>query len=269
MVLLSLLSRWFARPRPLRVPLGPSPWAFRNRSAASGGITYHFVETAPGDSELGGMTSLVDPRGATLLVLNFYCYLRLLADGSALLWRESGDQAQRRVVFDCFRLASLVPVPDPVSLAAVLHEKELGVAPLADSEHWELSPYLDAGVHPLAVPYDWSRFEETLVLADHADTTGQSKMARAILACDWCRRQVEVFPQDWFNTADYDFGYQWITRVARRSDGCIVGDGIRLGSFKLDQTNRQVKRWLESNPIDTISRPSGDTIAGRRRSRLR
>ena len=65
-------------------------------------------------------------------------------------------------------------------------------------------------------------------------------------------RQVEVFPQDWFNDGSYDFGYQWITRVNRRVDGSIAGDGIRLGTFELDATNRMIKRWLTSDPFYRI-----------------
>jgi hypothetical protein len=133
-----------------------------------------------------------------------------------------------------------------------MRERKLGVAPLPRSEHWELSPQLEAGVHPLSLPHDWSRFEETLALADHDDANGFHRMARAVFAFDWTKRQVEVFPQDWFNTGDYDFDYQWITRVARCADGRIIGDGIRLGSFELDNTNRRIRKWLAQDPFYMI-----------------
>jgi hypothetical protein len=74
-------------------------------------------------------------------------------------------------------------------------------------------------------------------------------MSRAIFAFDWLHHRVEVLPQDWFNQGNYDFGYQWIIRVARRTDGTIVGDGIRLGSFELDETNRRVKNWVTRDPF--------------------
>ena len=49
----------------------------------------------------------------------------------------------------------------------------------------------------------------------------------------------ELFPQDWFNSANLDYSYQWVTRVARdpRTDR-IHGDGIRISPFVLDDTLR-------------------------------
>jgi hypothetical protein len=231
---------------PLTGSIGPSPWAFRNRSFAVGGVTYRFRETTSG-GKLDGLTSLQDAEGMTLLILDVYCYARILDDGTVLLWREMGEKAARRIVFDSFPLSSLRQLSDPLATAAKMREEKLSVAPLPISQHWELSPYLEAGLHPVSIPYDWSRFGETLVLADHADVSDHNKMARAIFAFAWGRRQVEVFPQDWYNTGDYDFGYQWITRVDRRSDGSIVGSGVRLGNFELDETNRQVKNWLSQD----------------------
>lgn len=57
--------------------------------------------------------------------------------------------------------------------------------------------------------------------------------------------RVEVIPQDWFNQGDFDFGYQWVTRVVREpKTGSIVGEGMRMGVFQLDESGRQVSRWL-------------------------
>ncbi len=232
-------------PQVLRMAVGPSPWAFANRSIKVAGVSYRFREFAPGDKKLSGLISIQDSKGRVLLILDFYCYARILEDGTTLLWRESGN-----IIFDCFLLSSLQPIADPFATAVSMREKKLGWAPLPASQHWEISPHLQAGSQfPLGIPHDWSHFEETLVLANHADSNGFDRMARAILVFDWLKRQVEVFPQDWFNNGSYDFGYQWITRVARRSDGKIVGDGIRLGSFELDASNRQIEKWTAQNPF--------------------
>ena len=57
-----------------------------------------------------------------------------------------------------------------------------------------------------------------------------------------------LLPQKWFNEGNYDFGYQWITRVERnKKTGRIVGEGIRLGNFELDSTSTQIGRWLEQD----------------------
>ena len=54
--------------------------------------------------------------------------------------------------------------------------------------------------------------------------------------------RVSVFPQDWWNRADLDFGYQWVTRVARDPNtGKIVGEGIRIQPFVLDSSCRELE----------------------------
>jgi hypothetical protein len=55
-----------------------------------------------------------------------------------------------------------------------------------------------------------------------------------------------VPPQDWFNSGDFDFGYQWITKVVRDSNsGKIVGTGIRLKNFILDESGRQIEKEFD------------------------
>ena len=50
---------------------------------------------------------------------------------------------------------------------------------------------------------------------------------------------LQLYPQDWFNDAPIDFGYQWVTRVARDpKTGRIHGDGIRIDPFTLDMSMR-------------------------------
>jgi len=230
------------------LPLGPSPWGFINHTVRVHKKSYQFKQTAP-DSDLGGLISLQSSTDSTLLVLDFYCYARILEDGTTLLWRGT----ENKIAFDCFSLSSLQPLEDPLAIAQTVHEEKIGHSPLSVSQHWEFSTHLAAEKpHSLDLPYDWSQFNETLILADHSDSTRIEPRGRAIFAFDWSKRQVEVFRQDWFNHGNYDFGYQWITRIVRRPDGVIVGDGIRLGSFELDSSNCQIKRWLSEDPFYRI-----------------
>ena len=75
-------------------------------------------------------------------------------------------------------------------------------------------------------------------------------MCSAIFAFNFKTATVEVIPQDWFNNGQYDFGYQWITRVGRDSKTKrIFGEGIRLGFFRLDETGRNIEKWLRNDPF--------------------
>ena len=52
-----------------------------------------------------------------------------------------------------------------------------------------------------------------------------------------------LYPQDWFNAGGFDYGYEWVTRVARDPrTGKVHGDGIRIGPFVLDATLRHLER---------------------------
>jgi hypothetical protein len=235
----------------LHVAIGPSPWGLPSHFTV-GAETFRFVEAKTSDGALVGLTSLEDSKGNTILILDFHYYARILPDGATLLWRELGEKNATRIVFDCFSLLGLQPIRDPKRTADKIRRNKLGVSAVPGSQRWEISPQLDAGVHSLSIPYDWSRFEETLVLAHHRESDFFRKMASAIFAFNWVERRVDVFPQDWFNTGSYDFGYQWITRVARHRDGKIVGDGTRLGRFELDETNRSIKKWLTSEIFYSI-----------------
>jgi hypothetical protein len=235
-------------PHPLRLSIGPSPWAFVDRSIIVAGVEYRFDQFKQADGKTKGLTILQNSNNEVLLIFNFYNYLHILEDGTTLLWREDGN-----IKFDCFHLSSLQQITNPLETAINLRENKLGVSPIPTSQHWEISPRLDEGTRfPIDAPNDWARFEETLVLANYADANGYDKMARAIYVFDWHKQQVEVFPQHWFNNGNYDFGYQWITRVTRQSNGKIIGDGIRLGSFELDDTNCQIKKWISENPFHMI-----------------
>jgi hypothetical protein len=61
---------------------------------------------------------------------------------------------------------------------------------------------------------------------------------------------IDVIPQDWFSDGEFDFGYPWVTRIARDPEtGRLVGEGIRMGFFRLDASNRAVERWESNEPF--------------------
>jgi hypothetical protein len=92
-------------------------------------------------------------------------------------------------------------------------------------------------------PPEYIQFNEFCIVLDIPNLYKESNFnntAIAIINTEF--GNVQVFPQDWFNKSDYDFGYQWITRAIRNTnDGNIYGQGIRINEFILDETNRQLK----------------------------
>ena len=188
-----------------------------------------------------------DASENTILFLDYYSYLLGQDDGSVLYWHETGAKTAQIIEFIRFSLSNAKRIN--VSPDGLSSEQQATLYPgsVEAAVRWQFASTGAMGRQDIELPHDWSQFGETLVLAS-TGTYGLGP-SNAIFAFDWLSNRVEIFPQDWFNQGDYDFGYQWITRVARRSDGSIVGDGIRLGKFELDETFRQVKTWMEEDPF--------------------
>jgi hypothetical protein len=243
---------------------GPSPWYLSSPSAqvhARDG-TWTWIE----DPKLAGICHLFSPRDEAVLTVDFYCYVQQLPHERLLIWHEEGRQQSNispnpRVVFDLLTLTALVPVPDAESVAVNLRAKKNCVRFEGGcAARYEIVTSIEAGIHPITPPREFSELHEVLVLADFGPAELSSnhwdRMSRAIFAFNFQARQLEVMPQDWFNGGGYDYGYQWISRVYREPNrGRIFGEGVRLGRFRLDPSGRRVEEWLHD---DRFYRPADE-----------
>jgi len=238
--------------QPIRLSVGPSPWAWRDRSHVMGESRYRFRDLGE-EGDLSGVTTVLNEQDQVILLLDFNLYARFLDDGRVLLWWEDGDKDQKEIAFASFAFSSLKPIEDPVDSATRMRTEKAKIAGLDGIAIHRFHCFLGAGSHSVSAPTEWKDFEETLVLADHAPgSNGYDVMHRALFVFDWITSRVTVIPQDWFNNGKYDFGYQWVARIARTKSGRLIGEGIRLGTFELDDSGREVKRWLSQNPFHMI-----------------
>ena len=99
----------------------------------------------------------------------------------------------------------------------------------------EVPAALTAGSHSHFFPEVMREAGELLVLAvPELDQV-------ALYVINAAHGRIEVYPQDWFNQANLDYGYQWVTRIARDpTTGRIHGEGIRIDPFVLDATFRRL-----------------------------
>jgi hypothetical protein len=246
---------WFGRKRiPITAP-GPSPWylsaPWASLRTPQGTWLWGFYD----GPTLAGLSYLKTPAGAAVLILDFQYYVLSLPKDRILLWRESGrkreSNATPRITFQILHLSELRALPDPQSVADEMRKKKQTIVfeggnPIA----YEFLSNASEGTHAIDPPLPFLELPEVLVLADFGSEDGNhfDKMFRAIFAFDFKARQVSVIPQRWFNEGSYDFGYQWITRVQREEKtGQIVGEGIRLGNFRLDRSATQVQEWLHKD----------------------
>ena len=102
----------------------------------------------------------------------------------------------------------------------------------------EISTAYEPGKHVLSLPSVFDRVPEFFVVAENPT------LPKAVAAPSFCiyavnpaAREIEVFPQDWFNDGTLDYGYQWITCATRDpATRRLLVSGIRIGKFVLDET---------------------------------
>lgn len=206
---------------------GPSPWYLRSERAPR----------IPGFrwKDEGASTQLVGSDGPVLEV-GFYVWIQAIDESMLLAWHQAGRWDD----------------PGPVHLT-LLEPRRLprliGKLPEASTEgtrglHFEGPP---AAAMEMAIrneddirfPAPLRQFSELLILCNGSTVRGEGGLQLLVARPD--RGSCRVYPQDWFNDGDFDLGYEWVTRVTRDpATGRVHGEGIRIHSFVLDDTLRNV-----------------------------
>lgn len=207
---------------------GPSPWYIRGRSFRAGNRRFVWTDAGAGEEEaVAGAMELRDAAQCVVMVVPMYAYLHPLSGGRLLVWQPGPNRggASGHMAFAVIDVEKLTA---PVSLLDVFRIP----VDLAD------------GVHHIEVP-DWLRVDHELLIL----VTRDAPRARTVWRIAPMGKELEVIPQDWFNDGDFDFGYEWITRIGRDSKNRLVGDGIRIGPFRLDESGRNLDCWLDETAV--------------------
>ena len=251
-----------------RVP-GPSPWYLDRAGAqlpSNDGILRW--ESAGSGPSAAGKSLLRREGGDVLAVADFHCYVGAMGDRYLLVWYEedqgAGTADKSAMRFRVLDRELLRPIAVLDRAYSQLGKHQRFYAEAGEVASIAISTALDDGVHPVSVPSGLHSAGELLVLA-HSTAGGRREnyvdtMHLRLWVLDAAAGRLEIVPQDWFNHGAYDFGYQWVTRVARvPATREIVGEGIRLGVFKLDTSRRRVARWLLKDIFyHPRAEPSGD-----------
>ena len=233
----------FRKPHKTKIELlldsapGPSPWYLNTSKPAFS--TMKFGQAYWKRTEKGEML-LEAANNSILAICDFYQFIKPISDESFLHWHQLNSTS---ILLSFYDLNMMSPICDPNITLHEISEKKIGFCAnggLVSSVNI-LTTDVD-NVIELNFPAPINQQDELLILANSPVVQG---VGRVIVIAKPSQGICYIYPQDWFNQGDFDFGYQWITRVARDPEtGRIVGDGIRLGQFMLDMSLRNLDRWI-------------------------
>ena len=188
------------------------------------------------------ITKLFDNKNCIGLI-DTYCYLKPINPEEFLIWVRGTTK------IELYRIKDLQPIDNDEAVIKELKEKKekyfFNCEPIEKIEY-----FFD--LFQTEIDFDFpDSFKNIDEIIQVNDMTGmyedfkQGMMGNTgIVALNPRENKIKLYPQDWFNLdKTVDFGYQWITRADRnKSNGKIQIQGIRIGEFILDETNRQLER---------------------------
>ena len=213
---------------------GPTPWYVDTSTQPLPGFAWQ----SAGDS---GKILLVG-RNGPVAILNFYNYVMALDQSSLLIWhQEAGDGISPGPVrLLIIRPALLKALEDLDSKLEAMSRTGPGPKVIMGGDPCAEIRLPTVGTNDgrrIVFPDQLQSIDELLILCQTAPALNQL----ALLVANPKRSFYRLYPQDWFNHSDVDFGYQWVTRVARDPvTKQVHGDGIRIAPFVLADSLRQL-----------------------------
>lgn len=192
---------------------------------------------------------MLTSASGVVLLLDFQNYVSRLDPDHLLVWNQhyAGTGPTEPVVFRIFRLSSMRPLEGRIDqLSRAMREaKEPILASAPPLRELELPTTVVCLELAARFPSEMQDIDELLVLCHSSGVDESPSWQRsnlALMRASPLRGTYELLPQDWFNSAGLDYGYQWVTRVARdRVTRRVHGDGIRISPFVLDDTLRHLR----------------------------
>jgi hypothetical protein len=233
-----------------------APWYFKDDTPRiiknSESLKWRYIEKIGDD--YAGVLVLEDRSGNCFAILKTYTYFLPFASAAKfLIWnRHLTKKLPQELEIFLFDAASLKAIENTEK--KILELKDCDAAFLISAEP---SSTLKFRINPteeslqLKFPDAFKAMDEFIIVT-HLENLYENPEKKywdntAVMVFKPKQDFVFIYPQDWFNKAEHDFGYEWITRVARDAEsGYIRGEGIRIRAFILDGTNRQIKKYLKN-----------------------
>jgi hypothetical protein len=224
---------------------GPSPWYLREGASP----VSRFRWRKAGDRDPAAGKTLLDGQSGVVAILNFHNYVLPLDNDTLLVWhqRHTNTGPTEPVVMTILQPALLPPLAGRID--AALHRMKEQDLPILFEGQPQAEVRLDtdaAARTGIEFPAPLQALDELLVLCGSSYANPSPTWEHSNLALMVARPRegsIALYPQEWFNSGGLDYGYQWVTRVARDpATAYIHGDGIRISPFVLDDTLRRLRR---------------------------
>ena len=189
-----------------------------------------------------GPTELIDSNRRIYALASIYSYVRRISPTQFVVWYKSGMPETGKVTFRLYEISSLRPMTDQEASFARLTKTPFASAASLLAE-FAIPRKQPVGLQTVEFPLDFTNCPELLVLVSNDSTW--DNVGLNLWSITPSKQEMKVISQDWFTHGPYDFGYQWVTRVARSpKTGNLVGDGIRIGAFVLSEDGSRFLEWV-------------------------
>lgn len=224
--------------------IGPAPWYWETFPLFRSQAGQRFVWTHHGaEGPVAHLVTLALEQEPAMirLALNTYCRPFLTRSNRLGIWCPEG----RSIRLSCFEPDQL----KPFALAEVAgwfkqssDRIYAATAPVAD---FEVPIALEPGTHQITMPAELSGVDELIVPTSYKALSNDDP-AFALFVFYLQAGLVEVLPQRWFTSAQYNVGQQWITRAARDPESHrMVGECFGVGTFLLEEDGCRLAEWIE------------------------
>jgi len=232
-----------------KVP-GPSPWYLYKmgpKIRTKYGIT-SWKYAGRSENKCGKF--ILKAGNNNLAVFNFYNYVCHLKDSLLLVWNQprTDKGTTNPIILKIFDCNKFIPIDNLENIYPEMKEKEIliyhknGV-----QDKFEIpTTNIDKSLK-LYIPDSLREMDEILILAHSSALAGWTwdRNNLCLLSLKPKTGTCDFYPQDWFNNGGYDYGYEWVTHVAREPKSQkICGAGVRIKSFILDRTNRKIEKYF-------------------------
>ena len=201
--------------------------------------------------ESAGIIVLENQIGESYMFLDMSSYILVAEDNrSFLVWsRKNKTQDIQKIdiyYYETENLTKFVNENEPIKS---IRQEEIPIQVSANKQT-KISIKLDPKINQLNFAFsdEFKKFGEFMILAEmenlYENLEGNKYWHNTVVIdLNATEGKISFFPQDWFNKSNADFDYQWLTRVIRNpKTNSIIGQGIRIDNFELDETNKELKR---------------------------